>query len=325
MNDVRIGLIGAGGMGAFHARTLAAMPGVSVKVIADPVGDAAETLAGELDAIGMVDPEMLATSGGVDGLVIASPDETHASLALAAMELGTPVLCEKPLATTVEDCQRIVDLEIAHGSRLLQLGFMREYDLAHRQVQQSLGDLGRIHALRCVHVNTCTEDRTSLAIVNQSMIHDLHTVRYMTGEEIVNVTGHATTQRSGALRHVVLLCTLASGAHATVEFDDAGFAYETGVEVVGENGAVLSGPEVRAIRRVDGHTSVNIGSDWFGRFADAYRIQDEAWVDSLRSGETAGPSAWDGLAACAVAAAALQSLASGVTVPVSIPPKPNLY
>lgn len=49
--SVRIGLIGAVGMGSFHARTLANMPGVAISVVADPVGDAAETLAAELDAV----------------------------------------------------------------------------------------------------------------------------------------------------------------------------------------------------------------------------------------------------------------------------------
>ena len=312
-------------MGSFHARTLANMPGVAISVVADPMGDAAETLAAELDAVGMRDPMMLATAGGVDGLVIASPDETHAELALAAIELGTPVLCEKPLATTMADCLSVIQAEAATGSRLLQLGFMREYDLAHRQIEESLAELGRIHSLRCVHINTQPEQRSPAAIVNQSAVHDFHTIRFVSGAEIVAVNAHVTHRDSGGIRHLLVLCTLSSGAHATVEFDDCGYAYDVTVEVTAEGGSVVTGSQVRAVQRSDGQTHVDVGMDWFGRFADAYRLQDETWVNSLRSGQTGGPSAWDGLAANAVVDAVFESLESGETATVALPDRPSIY
>ena len=312
-------------MGSFHARTLANMPGVAISVVADPVGDAAETLAAELDAVGMKDPMMLATSGGVDGLVIASPDETHAELALAAIELGTPVLCEKPLSTTMTDSLSVVHAEAAAGSRLLQLGFMREYDLAHRQLQDALAGLGPIHSMRCVHMNTQAEPRSNAVIVNQSAIHDFHTIRFLSSAEIVAVNAHATVNDSGGIRHLLVLCTLDSGAHATVEFDDCGFAYDVTVEATADKGSVLTGQQVRALHRTDGKTRVDIGTDWFGRFADAYRLQDETWVESLRSGQTVGPSAWDGLAGNAVVDAVFESLESGEIVGVTLPDRPGIY
>ena len=208
VSNVRIGLIGAGGMGSFHARTLARMPEVVVAVVADPIGDAAERLASELDATAMQDPMALAASGAVDGLVIASPDQTHASLSLAAMDAGTPVLCEKPLATSVQDAQQVVDFETTHGARLLQLGFMREYDLAHMQVLGALSTMGPIHSIRCVHLNTNSDPRSMESIVGQSMVHDLHTVRFMTGAEFTSVSAHATMNDDQTIRHVVALCVL---------------------------------------------------------------------------------------------------------------------
>lgn len=325
MSALRIGLIGAGGMGSFHARTLANMPGVSISVVADPVGDAAESLAAELDAIGMKDPMMLATSGGVDGLVIASPDETHAEFALAAIEHGTPVLCEKPMATAMTDSLGVVNAEAATGSRLLQLGFMREYDLAHRQIQDALAGLGTIHSMRCVHVNTQAAPRSNAAIVNQSAVHDFHTIRFLAGAEIAAVNAHATLNDSGGIRHLLVLCTLDSGGHATVEFDDCGFAYDVTVEVTADKGSVVTGPQLRALQRAGGKTQVDIGTDWFGRFADAYRLQNETWVDSLRTGQTVGPSAWDGLAGNAVVDAVFESLESGNTAAVTLPDRPDIY
>jgi myo-inositol 2-dehydrogenase/D-chiro-inositol 1-dehydrogenase len=69
-----------------------------------------------------------------------------------------------------------------------------------------------------------------------------------------------------------------------------------------------------------------VGSDWFGWFADAYRVQDAAWIEAIRNGTTIGPSAWDGLVAQLVVHAALASLdQDGAVVDVELPERPALY
>ena len=90
----------------------------------------------------------------------------------------------------------------------------------------------------------------------------------------------------GSFRHVLAVCRLESGAHAMVEFDDAGFAYEVSVEVLGADGDVLTGAPTRAVRRRKGSLDTYIGPDWFAWFAEAYRAQDQAWV--ARSGRRRG-------------------------------------
>ncbi len=129
----------------------------------------------------------------------------------------------------------------------------------------------------------------------------------------------------GSFRHVLAVCRLASGAHAMVEFDDAGFAYEVSVEVLGATGDVLTGAPTRATRRRDGSLDTYIGPDWFARFAEAYRAQNRAWVDSIRSGVAVGPTTWDGLVAHAVVEAILESLATGASVTVEPLSQPDLY
>lgn len=325
MINLRIGVVGAGGMGSFHARTLAELPGVDVAVIADPFGDAAAILADELDATASEDALLLADSGAVDGLVIASPDDTHAEIALTAMAAGTPVLCEKPIATSLDDARRIVEFEVGRGERLLQLGFMREYDVAHIQLVEALGELGQIHSMRCVHLNTNSEPRSIDVIVGQSMVHDLHSVRYISGHEVVQVSAHATRDQAGSVRHVVALCALASGAHAVLEFDDSGFAYDVVVEAVADAGSVSTGQPTRAVVGRDEHARVHVGTDWFGRFADAYRSQDAAWIAGLRDGRTTGPSSWDGMVAQAGVEAILTAIDSGQPVQIGLPDRPPLF
>jgi len=305
---VRIGVIGVGGMGAFHARTLAGFAGVDVVAVADPNADNANAVARDIGCIALTDPMQLATSPDVDGIVIASPDATHPDLCIAAIEQGTRVLCEKPLATTLEDAQRVVDAERAIGPRLIQLGFMREYDPAHVQVRNALSETGPIDYIRTAHRNVNALPRPVAQIIGQSLVHDIHSVRFLTGSEFTRVVAHGGGARNGSYRHIVVVGELSCGAHVALEFDDGGFAYEVSVEVLGRNGDVLTAAPSRATLRRDGVVSANIGADWFGWFAAAYAIQDRAWVDSIIAGAAVGPTAVDGLIAQQVVAAILTSL-----------------
>jgi myo-inositol 2-dehydrogenase/D-chiro-inositol 1-dehydrogenase len=90
----------------------------------------------------------------VQALVIASPDSFHAEAVMACLNAGKPVLCEKPLAVTIAETKEILDTEVAGGRRLVQLGFMREYDAAHQALKALLdsGELGQPVLSRGVHV-----------------------------------------------------------------------------------------------------------------------------------------------------------------------------
>lgn len=326
MKSLRIGVVGVGGMGAFHARTLAGLAGVEVVAVADPHEPNAVATAEAVGAEALTDPLALASSDELDGVVIASPDATHPDLAIAAVERGTFVLCEKPLATTVADARRVLDAEVALGRRLVQVGFMRQYDPAHVQVLDALASIGRIDYLRAVHRNAGGDPRPLERVVCQSMVHDIHSVRFLTGEEVTSVSAFASGAfPDGRYRHVLAVCALTSGSHASLEFDDTAFAYEVTVEVVGAGGDLLTGGPVRATRRRDGSVDVHLGTDWFGWFAEAYRIQDDAWIASIRDDRATGPSVWDGYVAQIVVDAVIRSFDRGRAEAVELPDHPVLY
>ncbi len=322
---VRVGVIGVGGMGAYHARTLAGLAGVDVVAVADPFVARAAALRDELGCRVHADPMELATVDDVDGLVIASPDETHATLAVAALERERFVLCEKPLATTLDDARRVIDAELATGRRLVQLGFMREFDPAHLGLLDALRDLGQVDVVRAVHRNANATPRPVEIIVGQSMVHDVHSVRFITGSEITAVQAFGAAPIGDSFRHVLAVCVLESGATAMLEFDDGGFGYEVSVEVLARDGDALTGPPARTVTRRNGSIDVHLGSDWFGWFADAYRIQDQSWIDSIRAVAATGPTTWDGFVAQAVVDAILVSLRSGERCEVVRAARPALY
>ncbi|NDH11979.1 MAG: hypothetical protein EBY44_09705, partial [Actinobacteria bacterium] len=114
------------------------------------------------------------------------------------------------------DAREIVDTEVALGRRLIQLGFMRVYDERHTQVADALEHLGAARHIRCVHRNTNDGSRTVPQMLVESIIHDIHTVRWLGDDEIVSV---ATSVIAGGVdtRMIIATCRLAGGAVAVLE------------------------------------------------------------------------------------------------------------
>ncbi len=310
-----VAVVGAGGMGQFHAATLAALQGVELAAVCDVNVDTATKLAKTYGIEPTTDPAAVA-SAGYDGVVIASPDETHSELTLLAMKAGSRVLCEKPLSNTLTGAQAVVDAESELGQRRVQLGFMRRFDPAHLALEAELQKLGEIQYLRCTHRNTNAIARAPEVVMVQSLVHDIHTVHWLAGT--VTAVDARVIERPGGLGHVLLILRLASGATASVEFSDNTYAYEVEVEATTENAMITTAPPQRPRLRIAGDHRTPIGNDWFGWFADAYRAQDRAWVQSLTAPAAIGPSASDSLAAQTVAIAALESMATGEQVAVAI-------
>lgn len=320
--DLRIGVIGVGGMGACHAGNVADLAGLDLVWVADPDEPAGTAVANSLSTQWLA--EGADGLNDVDAVIIACPDRFHHRYTIAALERELPVLCEKPLTVDIADASDIVDRERALGRRLVHVGFMREYDQAHQQVHAALGDLGVVRHLRCVHRNTNTEARSVAQLLVESIIHDIHSVRWLSGSEIRAVQTSIVTSGERAT-FVVLTCELASGAVATIEFDDAATGYEVSVEVTADRGNVVMADPPRAIVRARGQAAVEIGADWFSPFLGAYRTEMLAWRDSLTTGIVTGPSAWDGLAAQAVVEAAARSAVQGQPVTVDMGAQPSLY
>ena len=99
---MRIGLIGLGRIGAFHAETLSALPSVTSLVVTDVVPAAINSVVERFGVEAVETPEKLLASG-VDGVVVAAATDAHPELIVAAVEAGVPVFCEKPVAKTMTE------------------------------------------------------------------------------------------------------------------------------------------------------------------------------------------------------------------------------
>lgn len=322
-NVIGVGVIGCGGMGTWHAHNLAAQPGIKVVAVADAVPAATQGVA---DALGarVVDGLELIDADDVDAVLIASSDETHAEFAVATITAGKPCFLEKPIGATLDQAQAVLDAEVAAGERMTRVGFMRELDPAHAQLASSLQGFGPITRVRCVHRNVDVEPRDVDLLFAQSLVHDIHTIRWLTGQEFVRVTVHVVPRDDG-FRDVLLVGELANGALGTIDFEDRGFAYEVQVEVTAVGGMAATLPHPRALTRRQAAQCLQVGVDWFARFEEAYRIEIEEWCGDLHAGSTGGPTVWDGYAAQVVARAGEIAMISGAPADVELADRPVLY
>ncbi|HMH98196.1 MAG TPA: Gfo/Idh/MocA family oxidoreductase, partial [Bradyrhizobium sp.] len=105
--SVGVGVIGTGVMGSEHARLVSReIPDAHLAGVFD--ADAARAQTAAAGATVFPDPRSLIASDRVGAVIIASPDGTHAEMALACLEAGKPVLCEKPLASSAAEALRVV-------------------------------------------------------------------------------------------------------------------------------------------------------------------------------------------------------------------------
>src|SRR5829696_8133859 len=316
---ISIGVIGAGVMGSEHVRRLAAeVDGADVAAVADADLARADAAAAAAGARAHVDPLELIRSDDVDAVIVASSDATHADLVLACLAEGKPVLCEKPLAATAEASLLVAEAEAATARRLVQVGFMRRFDPDYTAMKRELDDgrLGEALLIHCAHRNpSVPPSYTSDMLVTSSLTHELDVVRWLTGQEIVSasVLAPRSSSRAGGLRDPQLaILETEGGVLVDVEvFANAGYGYDIRCELVGEEGRA-SLPEA-------------VAPGFLQRFADAYRLELQDWVDAVADGGPTGPSAWDGYAASAVADACLASLACGSPVEVRLAERLALY
>lgn len=327
MDRLRVGVIGTGMMGASHIRTLAtSVPSVEVVAVHDMDAARAATVAAEVGGSAAATPEDLIAE--VDAFVIASPDPTHADLAIAGIEAGKHVLCEKPLAATADDARRVVDAEIAAGRRFVQVGFNRRFDPGFVSLKESIADgtLGTVRVLHGIHRNasntTSTDDAT---LVTGSMIHEFDTFRWLLDAEIVAIRVESPVTEGFRDPQVATLWT-SSGQMITAEvFVNAAYGYDVRVEAVGTGGSATLEPSTSVLRRLAGSGGRRIGSDFVEHFIESYRLELSAWADASLSGEVIGASAWDGYAANVVAGAGIDALTSGERRLVDLPQRPGLY
>jgi myo-inositol 2-dehydrogenase/D-chiro-inositol 1-dehydrogenase/scyllo-inositol 2-dehydrogenase (NAD+) len=298
------------------------------------VVDADETVrekaAAELGVPGFDSLEKALGGASFDGVVVTSPTSTHAELAVMAAEAGRHVLCEKPMALTLEECDGMAAAATKAGV-VLQIGFVRrfqpEFVAAKRRVDEGLvgrpmlvKSLTRGPGLPPAWAHDIRRSNGMLAEVNS---HDFDCVRWLVGSEIERVYAETANFKgvergvvaAGFYDNAVVTLRFASGALGTIDGTcPADYGYDARVEVLGTEGLIVVGDN-RAVAtleiRARGTGSVPTYSSWAQRFEQGYREELRSFVGAVRNGAPPAAGAADGRAAVAAVLAANRSWLEG--------------
>lgn len=325
MGNYTVGLVGAGGIANSH---LPAWLALGVDVVVFSIDGAAPALAKRHGGGRVVDSyaELLAASDAVD---VCTPTFTHRDLVLEAAAAGKDVVCEKPLALTeadtaemIEACDRAgVQLYPAHVVR-----FFPQYVAMHDAITD--GEIGRLAVQRFLRAGSApaapwfSQKELSGGLVMDQMIHDLDFARWNAGEVTqVYATESPSLRDDGAREPLTaqVILTHESGAVSYVNgvWSRDDIAFQTRFEVAGDGGLLQHDSLVNPPLAFNGTTEEVSGFQPSTPFGESpYLTELREFYQAFLGGPAPRVDAADGLAAVALAEAALRSIE--ISAPVSV-------
>ncbi|MFF2021555.1 Gfo/Idh/MocA family oxidoreductase [Streptomyces sp. NPDC058171] len=300
---MRIGLIGTGRIGTFHAASLCRNREVGSLVVTDADLARAQALAQRIGATTAPGVDEIFT-WGVDAVVITTATAAHAELISRAARAGLPVFCEKPIALDLSGTlSALRDVEAA--GTVLQMGFQRRFDFGYVRAREAVreGRLGRLHTVRAMTSDPAPPPAAYLplsgGLYRDCLVHDFDALRWVTGREVVEVyatgsdAGPPMFREAGDVDTAAAVLTLDDGILATATATRLnGAGYDVRMELAGEADQVAVGLDDRTpIASTEPAGPPPADKPWPGfleRFAPAYEAELAAFVDVVR-GERANP------------------------------------
>lgn len=240
--ELKAGVAGAGAFGGHHARKYAAMDGIQLVAVYDPDIDRARALAKDLGADAMDDLNQFLAR--LDILTVASPAFTHAAVALPAVAAGRSVYVEKPIATSIEDADRIVE-------RAAKAGVVLACGLQERVVSRAMGLLDipeRPIFLEAVRRAPWNPRNTDVSCVLDLMIHDIDLAVTLNPVEALAVEAEGRVTHGPFVDEVDCEITLADGASVKLNASRIAEARERRMRIVYPSGEVEIDFITRAFR-----------------------------------------------------------------------------
>ena len=328
---MRIGLVGAGRIGAMHAEILAGLEDLDVTVT-DADADRAQIVAKKAGHSYAPSVDEL-FEHDIDAVVIASATDSHPVLIRRAVEHRIPVFCEKPVASDVAGTLEVIAAIDGTGVPV-QIGFQRRFDAGYVQARKEIesGRLGWLHTLRSTTLDPAPPPEEYVAssggIFIDCAVHDFDSVRWVTGREVVSV--YATGSNRGA--SFFSAHGDVDTASATLRFDDDALAvvsvtrynaagYDIRLEAFGSEGSVSTGLDDKTpLRSTEPGVTFPSGPAYTAfpeRFADAYVAELAAFVRLVREGGESPCTPGDALEAFYIAEACEMSRADDRVVYLS--------
>jgi myo-inositol 2-dehydrogenase/D-chiro-inositol 1-dehydrogenase len=330
MVTINFAILGAGRIGQVHARAVAGNENAVLRAVADPMPDAADTIADRYGCdVRTIDE--IADSSDIDAVVICTPTDMHADLIEQFAHAKKAIFCEKPIdldVARVRDCLEVVAAE----DGFLMVGFNRRFDPHFMAVRKAIeeGQIGTpemaIITSRDPGAPPAEYIQRSGGIFRDMTIHDFDMAVFLMGEvpETVQAISSVLTDPAigplGDFDTASVIMKMASGKQVSITNSRrASYGYDQRIEVHGSLGMVAAEnqrPVSIEIATANGYTRPPLHDFFMTRYIDAYANEIASFISSLTDGSPANPTGVDGLNALLLADAAVESVRTGASVRV---------
>lgn len=317
-------------MGAIRVEDLVADPRVTEVLVTNRNDQRAIDLAAKFDATAV--PWEQALTPIADAVVVAVGTDAHDEVLRGVLPQGIPVLCEKPIAMTLEATEDAISRAAASGSPL-QIGFQRRFDEPIRAVRDAIhnGTVGTVYSMTMTAHDHTPSAREFIAgsggIFRDMHVHDFDLVRWMTGSEVETVFATKAVREhtdygdfdDADVSSIIAVTTSGVQVLITGTRHDA-LGHDVRLEAFGSTDSLTAGLNSRTpLRAIEGDLNLNANPyrGFVDRFREAFRNETGAFV-SFAGGEIDNPCPPDSaLESLRIAIACEQSIATGKAVRVA--------
>ena len=325
---LRVGLLGAGRIGKVHAKAIAAHDQSQLVAISDVVRENAQALASRYSASACSSEEIIADAS-INAVLIATSTDTHADFIESATAAGKSVLCEKPVDLSLARARACLKTATTNGKPVM-VGFNRRFDPSFAAMKAAVdaGEVGRPELLSITSFDPAPPPisyvKVSGGMFRDMTVHDFDMANFLMGDlpETVSAVGSSLVDpeigAAGDIDTAVLTLSYKDGRMAVIRNSRrAAYGYDQRVELLGSSGLlqVHNQTENHLIKsNASGVTSAKPTYFFLERYMPAYEIEWAAFADAISCGSKLPVTLEDGVAALAMAEAAVQSLHSGEVV-----------
>ena len=334
MKKVRIGIIGAGRIGRVHAQSISTgIPQAEIAAISDPFIEGAKNAA---ESFGIpkiyADYHEILNDPAIDAVLICSPTNTHADIAMEAARTGKHIFCEKPIDTTIS---KILDTKkvIKETGVKMQIGFNRRFDHNFRRIR-SLTEEGKLGDVQIIKITSRDPEppspeyaRNSGGMFLDMTIHDFDMACFQADSEVTEVfaVGAVTVDpeigKAGDIDTAIITLRFANGAIGVIDnCRKAVYGYDQRVEVFGTKGSAAAENDTETTVKIS--TKDSVCSDkplyfFLERYMQSFRDEMRAFIDAVQNDKKVPVSIDDGLRPIKIAIAAKKSMLENRPVKLS--------
>jgi len=330
-------VIGSGRAGMIHARNFArGVAHARLVALADAHSPTLLEAQRELEVeAGFADYKDALADSRVDAVVVVTPTSLHKDIVLQAARAGKHVLCEKPMAMDVRECDDMIAACDAAKVKL-QIGFMRRYDQSFRSAKERVeaGEIGEVVLVKSLtHGPSVPQEwmydiRKSNGPLAEVNSHDIDAIRWFGDGEIDEVYAiggnfrcpQAVQKYPDFYDNVAMVCRFENGKQGFIDgAASVGYGYDSRMEIVGTSGVMFVGrreqDSVVTCSTAKGIVQPFVKS-WRTLFTEAYAAEDQDFVDCILEDRPPIVRGIDGRMAVAVVNAGNRSIVERAPVRV---------